>query len=96
MTITINLLPEEEARLRKRAARTGQDLESFVSGVIQRDAFQESYINAGESQSLAEAMKGLIGMLDSSKKNNGVSHVAENAGEEYTNILVEQRKAGHL
>ncbi len=50
-----------------------------------------------EGQSLAEALEGLIGVLDSSQKNGGkVSHVAENTGEEFTKILVEKHKAGHL
>ena len=98
MTITINLPPEEEARLRKRAARQGKDLNDFVRGVVQREAVQESYLEEPEQgQSLAEALEGLIGVLDSGPKNGGkVSHIAENASEEFTNMLVEKHEAERL
>ncbi len=98
MTITINLPPEKEARLKRRAARQGKDLESFFSGLVDREDAQESDLELPkEGQSLAEALEGLIGVLDSSQKNGGkVSHIAENTGEEFTNILVEKDKAGHL
>lgn len=98
MTILIDLLPEEEARLQRRATRQGKDIDSFVRGVVQREVIQESYLEPPEEgQSLAEALEGLIGVLDSSQKNSGkVSHVAENTGEEFTKILVDKYKAGHL
>lgn len=96
MTITIDLPPDEEARLQKRAARQGKDLNRFVRDVVQQEAARESYLDQPqEGQSLAEALEGLIGVLNSSEKNGGkVSHVAENTGEEFTNILVEKHKAG--
>ena len=101
MSITLELPSQEEAWLRRRAARQGKDLDNFVYDLVQREAQQEREIAAaaelGEGQSLAEALEGLIGVLDSSQKNGGQSsHVAENTGEEFTNILVEKRKAGHL
>jgi hypothetical protein len=37
MTITINLHPDEESRLRERAAQNGQDLAAYVHGLITRD-----------------------------------------------------------
>lgn len=98
MTITINLPPEEEARLQRRAARQGKDLNDFVRGVVQREAIQESYLEGPEQgQSLAEALEGLIGVLSSREKNDGqVSHVAENTGEEFTTMIVEKHKAGQM
>lgn len=98
MTITINLPPEEEARLRKRAARQGKDLNEFVRGVVQREATHESYLEEPEQgQSLAESLEGLIGLLNSKEKNGGqVSHVAENTGEEFANMMVEKHKAGQM
>ncbi len=101
MSINLELPSQEEAWLRRRAARQGKDLDDFVYELVQREALQEREIEAasevGAGQSLAEALEGLIGVLDSSKRNGGqVSHVAEKTGEEFTNILVEKRKAGHL
>ena len=37
MTITINLDPDEESRLRQRAAQGGKDLAGYVHGLIARD-----------------------------------------------------------
>ncbi len=37
MTITINLDPDEESRLRQRAAQNGQDLAGYVHELIARD-----------------------------------------------------------
>jgi hypothetical protein len=37
MTITINLDPDEESRLRQRAAQSGQDLAGYVHGLIAKD-----------------------------------------------------------
>ncbi|MGD9561680.1 MAG: hypothetical protein AB7F88_05605 [Pyrinomonadaceae bacterium] len=38
MTITIELTPRTEARLRKRATGKGQDLESFLKELAEREA----------------------------------------------------------
>lgn len=101
MSITLKLPTQEEAWLRRRAARQGKDLANFVYDLVQQEAQQEREREAaaqqGEGQSLAEALEGLIGVLDSSEKNGGqASHIAENTGEEFTNILVEKQKAGYL
>ncbi len=98
MTITIDLPLDQEARLQKRAARQGKDLNRFVRDVMQQEAARESDgEHPQEGQSLAEALEGLIGVLNSSEKNGGkVSHIAENTGEEFTNMLMEKHKAGQL
>ena len=96
MTITIDLPPDQEARLQKKAERQGKDLNRFVRDVIQREAIQENSLEQPQDdQSLAEALEGLIGVLDSGPKNGGhASHVAENTGEEFTRLIVEKHKAG--
>ncbi len=92
MTITINLPPEEEARLQRRAARQGKDLNNFVRDVVQREAVQESYLEEPqEGQSLAKALEGLIGTL-----NSGKPHLAEDAEEEWGKGLVEEYRAQGL
>lgn len=98
MTVTIDIPPDEEARLQRRAARQGKDITSFLHDVAMREATQESYLEQPqEGQSLAEALEGFIGILSSKQKNGGeASHVAENTGEEFANILVQKYKAGHL
>jgi plasmid stability protein len=92
MTITINLPPEEESRLRRRAARQGKDLNDFVRGVVQREATQEGYLEEPkEGHSLAEVLEGLIGTL-----NSGKPHLAENAEEEFGKGLMEEYQAQGL
>jgi len=98
MTVTIDLPPDEEARLQKRAARQGKNLNDFVRDVVQREAMQESDLEPPqEGQSLAESLEGLIGVLDSRQKNGGkVAHVAEETGKQFADMLIEKQKAGHL
>ncbi len=96
MTITIDLPPEEEAPLRKRAARQSKGLDDFVQQIVRHEAELETQRERLESdvpqgQTLAEALKGLIGVLDSGKPG-----LVENTGEAFTDILVEKKKAGHL
>ncbi len=75
MSITLELPSQEEAWLRRRAARQRKDLDNFVYELVQREALQEREIEAaselGAGQGLAEALEGLIGVLDSSKKMAG-------------------------
>ncbi len=102
MAITLNLAPEQEARLREKARRQGREAENYAAEIILRDINWTAKEIIGASmpepgQSLAEALEGLIGVLDSSQKNGGqVSHIAENTGEEFTKTVVEKHKAGHL
>lgn len=94
--------PEEEAPLRKRAARQGKGLDDFVQQIVRHEAELETQrerlqSDVPQGQTLAEALEGLVGVLDSSQSNNGqVSHTAENTGEAFTDILVEKKKAGYL
>lgn len=95
MSITLELPSQEEAWLRKRAARQGKDLDDFVYELVQREAQQERESEAasevGAGQSLAEALEGLIGVLDSGKPG-----LAKNAEEEWGKGLVEQYRAQGL
>jgi hypothetical protein len=38
MTLTLNLAPETERRLRERAAESGQPLEGYIQRLIEREA----------------------------------------------------------
>ena len=37
MTLTLELSPQEEARLREKAARQGQDAENYAVGILRQD-----------------------------------------------------------
>lgn len=37
MTLTLDFSPEEEALLREKAARQGQDVSTYATGVLRRD-----------------------------------------------------------
>lgn len=88
MTLTLELPPEREARLRRKAEAQGLAVEEFAV---------ETLMHATEEQTLAEELVGLIGVVDSSKHNGGkVSYAAENSGEVLSEILLEKHKAGHL
>ena len=88
MTLILELPPEREARLRRKAEAQGLAVEDFAV---------ETLMQATEEQTLAEALAGLIGVVDSSKHNGGkVSYAAENSGEVFGEILLEKHKAGHL
>ncbi len=97
MTITIEIAPEEEARLREKAARQGQDVDSYLQALAQREAAPIEAEKSGKKQTLATSLADLIGSVDSSLTNGGqVSHAAENVSEEFTNYVLEKHKAGRL
>jgi hypothetical protein len=91
MSITLELPSQEEAWLRKRAARQGKELDNFVYDLVQREALQEKELAIDEGQSPADGLEGLIGVLDSGKPG-----LAEHAEEEWGKGLVEQYRAQGL
>ena len=96
MTLTLELPPEKEERLRQKAQAQGIAVEDYAIDALMQ-AVGEQAVPAADERTLAEALVGLIGVVDSSKYNGGqVSHAAENSGEEFTKILIEKHKAGHL
>jgi len=80
MTITIDLAPEVEARLRKKAEERGQQPDEYIKEIV------EQTVHAGglerspstqvvaephereETKTLAESLEGLVGVFDSSKE----------------------------
>ncbi len=95
MAITLDLAPEQEAQVRRKALSQGRKAENYAAEVVMRDIS----ISASEPAvpSLAESLDGLIGVLSSADKNNGrQSHVAENTGAEFTQALGERHTAGQL
>ncbi len=93
MTLTMNLSPEEEARLREKAARRGQDEADYAASVLRHDIYtlpvdEESV----EGQSLAEALAGHIGLFSSAEP----SSAGQNSEEEFGKIMDEKRRQGHV
>ena len=93
MTITINLEPEKEARLRQRAARTGLLAEQLVQDFVNRgldelDSEEPATALATERPTLAELFAGRTGLVDSKGRFNYSDHT----GKAYTESLLRQRE----
>ena len=93
MTLTINLSPEEEARVREVAARSGLDEAAYATGVLRHDIYTLP-ANEGpvKGQSLAEALAGHIGLFSSAEPFRAV----RNSKEEFGKIMDEKRRQGHV
>ena len=102
MTLTISLSPEEEARLQEAAAQRGQDVGDYLLTLARREFSSptERYQKLNEKfagMSLAEALEGYIGVVDSREFNNGaMSDAARNSEEEFGKIMDEKRRQGHV
>ena len=95
MTLTLELPPEKEARLRQKAQAQGIAVEDYAIDALMQTVDETA--PAADGRTLAEALVGLIGVVDSGKHNGGkASHAAENSGEVFGEILLEKHKAGHL
>lgn len=91
MTITINLEPEKEARLRQKAARTGRLAEQLVQdfvtqGLEKSDAEEHEATSVAEEPTLAELFAGRTGLVNSEGRFNYSDHT----GEAYTESLLKQ------
>jgi plasmid stability protein len=70
MTITINLEPEKEARLRRKAARAGRPVEQLVQdfvtqGLDKSDAEEHEAASVVDEPTLAELFAGRTGLVNS-------------------------------
>jgi len=93
MALTVNLSPEEEARLREKAARRGQDEADYAASVLRHDIYTLPVDEEpAEGQSLAEALAGHIGLFASADP----SMAARNSEEEFGKIMDEKRRQGHV
>jgi len=95
MAITLHLAPEQEAKLRQKARLQGQEAENYALSLLLRDLAEVPLVES-ESESLALALEGFIGTLNSREHLGRVAHDAENAGQVFSEILVEKHKANHL
>lgn len=97
MTLTINVSPQEEARLREKASRHGQDVSDYLLTLVRREirSTAEMYEELSKEfagMSLAEALQGHIGLFSSAEP----SHMARNSEEEFGKIMDEKKRQGHV
>jgi hypothetical protein len=88
MTIELDLPPETEERLRKRAELVGQDPATYVQALVDRDLSGEQ----PSPQSLAELLAGRVGVVHS----GGGERLSEDTGGKFTDYLEQKRREGHL
>ena len=98
MILTVNLSPEEESRLREKAARRGQDEAAYAASVLRHDIYTLPMDEEpAEGQSLADFLEGYIGTVDSSAANGGKpSNAARNSEDEFGKIMDEKKRQGHV
>lgn len=93
MTITINLEPEKEARLRQKAARAGRPVEQIAYEFVTRGLDEPDTEAPPQKQSppvrtLAEALAGRIGT-----QHSGRGDLSQNTGKAFARLLLEKHKA---
>ena len=89
MTLMLELSPETEARLRRKAERAGQSLPDYLLAVAEAEEDEEGP-DATEG-SAADLFAGRIGRIKGSTE-----AYSQNCGERFTEYVVEKRKAGNL
>lgn len=90
MSITVNLAPDEEARLRAHAARQGQDAASYAAAVLRRQI--DAVPIPLDEQTLAESLAKRVGRLRSTEP----SDMAANSEAEFGIIMDEKQRQGHV
>jgi predicted DNA-binding protein len=88
MTITVDLPPDLEERLRERAAKLGQEPTAYVTALVNRDLSSSEV----EPKTLADLFAGRIGRINS----GGTERLSEDCGEKFAAYLEQKRREGHL
>ena len=97
MTITIDLEPEKEARLRQKAARVGRDADSYALELLDNALSAPEpeplakEVSARPKQTLAEALAGHIGT-----QHSGRGDLSQNIGKAFTRLMVEKHKSDRV
>lgn len=95
MTVTLEVSPEEAARLQAAAAERGQQVSDYLL-TLARQEFQAKppapVRPKYEGMNLAEALAGRIGLCASAEPSN----MAENSEEEFGKIMDEKQRQGHV
>lgn len=89
MTLMLELSPETEARLQRKAERAGQSLPDYLLAVADAEEDEEELDVAGGSA--ADLFAGRVGRIKGSTE-----AYSQNCGERFTQYVVEKHKAGNL
>lgn len=89
MTLMLELSPETEARLRRKAERAGQSLPDYLVAVADAEV-EEEEASAAEG-SAADLFAGRIGRIKGSSE-----AYSQNCGQRFTEYLMEKHQAGSL
>ena len=90
MTLMLELEPEVETRLRRKAERAGQSLPEYLIAVA--DAEPEEAGEDASEGSAYDLFEGLIGQVAS----GGEGRWSEDCGEKFAEGMAEKRRQGHL
>ena len=98
MSIVIDLAPDEEARLRAKAARHGQDAADYIAALLRQDMDNAPAAPSfPDEPTLADFLEGYVGVVDSRELENGrLSHFAQNSEAEFGKIMDEKQRQGHV
>lgn len=88
MTVVLELTAEEEARLRERAARQGQDAAAYALGLVRQDLQELPQSDSGKT--LAETLAGRIGLYEY----DGPGYRAQGGGTAFAEHLAAKRDSG--
>ncbi len=96
MTLTLELTPDAEEKLRRKASERGQELNDYAQDVLLTDADAPAF-PTGENppapgESVFDSMKEYIGMFSG----GGQTSFSENTGEKFAEALLEKRQQGRL
>ena len=90
MTLMLELSPETEARLQRKAERAGQSLPDYLLAVADAEADEEeAEVSEGSALDLFD---GLIGQVGS----GGDGHWSQDTGRKFAEGMAEKRRQGHL
>jgi len=90
MTLMLELSPDLEARLRRKAERAGQSLPDYLLAVADAEADEEE-INASEG-SAADFFAGRIGRF----RSGGEGDWSQDTGRKFAEGMAEKRRQGRL
>lgn len=91
MTIILELAPEVEARLRRKADRAGQEVADYLLAIADREEEEDSEEEETEG-SAYDLFAGRLGGVHS----GGQGRWSENTGEKFAAGMEEKRRQGHL
>ncbi len=89
MTVVLELKPEVESRLRKKAERAGQNPAEYLIAVADAEVEEETDESEGSAYDL---FKGHIGLVGS----GGEGRWSEDTGRKFAEGMAEKRRQGRL